>query len=136
MQNASTEAPVSAADAAIAHIRRGRQELAAGRLDSAETEFHAALAADSRNAFAHRELADIYRRRGKLDAAVQELQVSLASRDSAAARVTLARIYLEQKKPALARAEVEKAVKLAPNYAEARELLDHLQKSKPTGGAQ
>jgi Tfp pilus assembly protein PilF/TolB-like protein len=136
VQNASTAAPVSAADAAIAHIRRGRQELAAGRLDSAETEFHAALAADSRNAFAHRELADIYRRRGKLDAAVQELQVSLASRDSAAARVTLARIYLEQKKPALARAEVEKAVKLAPNYAEARELLDHLQKSKPTGGAQ
>lgn len=135
-QNASQAAPATAADAVIANIRRGRQELAAGRLDSAESEFHAALTADPKNAFAHRELADIYRRRGKLDAAVQELQVSLTSRDSAAARVTLARIYLEQKKPALARAEVEKAVKLAPNYAEARELLDHLQKSKPTGGAQ
>jgi hypothetical protein len=31
---------------------------------------------------------------------------------------------------------VEKAVKLAPNYAEARELLEHLEKSKPTGGTQ
>jgi len=136
LQNASISTPASAADAATVHMRRGRQELAAGRLDSAESEFRAALAADPKNAFAHRELADIYRRRGKLDAAVEELQVSLASRDSAAARVTLARIYLEQKKPALARAEVERAVKLAPNYAEARELLDHLQKSKPAGGAQ
>jgi hypothetical protein len=45
-------------------------------------------------------------------------------------------IYLEQKKPDLARAEVEKAVKLAPNYAEAKELLEHLGKSKPTGGEQ
>lgn len=135
-QNASTAASGNAADAAVAHIRRGRQELGAGRLDSAEAEFRAALAADAKNAFAHRELADIYRRRGKLEEAVQELQVSLASRDSAAARVTLARIYLEQKKPDLARAEVEKAVKLAPNYAEARQLLEHLQKSKPTGGAQ
>jgi Tfp pilus assembly protein PilF len=50
--------------------------------------------------------------------------------------VTLARIYLDQKKPDLARAEVEKAVKLAPNYTEARELLERLQKSKATGGAQ
>jgi Tfp pilus assembly protein PilF len=49
-------------------------------------------------------------------------------------RITLARIYLEQKKPDLARAEVEKAVKLAPNYAGAKELLEHLQPGKPTGG--
>src|SRR5579883_1438244 len=61
---------------------------------------------------------------------------SLAERDSAAVHVTLARIYLERKQPDLARAEVEKAVKIAPNYSEARQLLDHLQNSKPTGGAQ
>ena len=67
---------------------------------------------------------------------MQELQISLAARDSAAVHVMLARIYLEQKKPDLARAEVEKAVKIAPNYAEARELLQHLEKSTPTGGAQ
>ena len=135
---ASSTAAESAApfDPAVAHIRRGRQELGAGRLDTAEKEFRAALAADSKNALAHRELADISRRRGKLDEAVQELQTSLALRDSATGRVMLARIYLEQKKPALARAEVEKAVKLAPNYTEARQLLEHLEKSKPTGGAQ
>jgi tetratricopeptide (TPR) repeat protein/TolB-like protein len=142
MQLATPVAPTTATaesatpiDAAVAHIRRGRQELGAGRLDTAEKEFRAALAADPKNALAHRELADISRRRGKLDEAVQELQTSLALRDSAMGRVMLARIYLEQKRPELARAEVEKAVKLAPNYAEARQLLEHLEKSKPTGGA-
>jgi len=136
LQNASAADPAVRGDGGVGHIRLGRQALGAGQLDSAEKEFRAALAGDPKNAFAHRELAEIYRRRGKLDEAVQELQISLASRDSAAVRVTLARVYLEQKKPALARAEVEKAVKLAPNYAEARELLGHLQKGKPTGGAQ
>jgi Tfp pilus assembly protein PilF len=90
--------------------------------------------AEPSNASAHRELADIYRRRGKLDEAAQELQLSLASRDSAVVRTTLARIYLEQKKYDLARAEVEKAIKLAPNYSEAKDLLAHLDKTKPTGG--
>ncbi len=135
---ASSTAAESAAliDPSVARIRRGRQELGAGHLDTAEKEFRAALAADPKNALAHRELADIYRRRGKLDEAIQEMQTSLALRDSATVRVKLARIYLEQKKPELARAEVEKAVKLAPNYTEAQQLLDHLRKSKPTGGAQ
>jgi tetratricopeptide (TPR) repeat protein/TolB-like protein len=135
---AGTAAAESAAplDPAVAHIRRGRQELGIGHLDSAEKEFRAALAADPKNALAHHELADIYRRRGRLDEAIQELQTSLALRESATGRVMLARIYLEEKKPQLARAEVEKAVKLAPNYAEARQLLEHLEKGKPTGGAQ
>jgi tetratricopeptide (TPR) repeat protein len=134
--NNSAAESASPIDPVVAHIRRGRQELGAGRLDTAEKEFRAALVADPKNALALRELADVSRRRGKLDEAVQELQTSLALRDSATGRVVLARIYLEQKKPELARAEVEKAVKLAPNYAEARQLLDHLEKSKPTGGKQ
>jgi Tfp pilus assembly protein PilF len=122
------------ADTPAAHVRFGRLDLAAGHLDAAEKEFRAALLADPNNASAHQEIAEIYRRRGKLEDAIQELQMSLAARDSAAVRTTLARIYLEQKKPELARAEVEKAVKLAPNYLAARELLEHLQQSKPTGG--
>ena len=67
------------------------------------------------------------------------LQASLQTRDSAVVRVALAKIYLDQKKPDLARQEVEKALKLAPNYAEAKQLLEHLQNSKssdkPAGGA-
>ncbi len=133
---AGTTDPSALTNSAVAHIRLGRQEFRAGRLDAAEKEFQAALVAEPRNASAHRELADIYRRRGKLDEAAHELQLSLAERDSAAVRTTLARIYLEQKKYDLARAEVEKAIKLAPNYPEAKELLEHLEKSKPAGGAQ
>jgi tetratricopeptide (TPR) repeat protein len=124
----------AAASSAVAHIRRGRQEFRAGRLDAAENEFRAALVTEPNNASAHWELAEIYRRKSKLDDAAHELQLSLESRDSAAVRTTLARIYLEQKKLDLARAEVEKAIKLAPNYPEAKQLLDHLEKSKPTGG--
>ncbi len=126
----------AAADTPAAHIRRGRQELSAGRDEPAEKEFRAALSADAGNASAHNGLAEVYRRRGKLDDSAKELQASLEIRDSAAVRTTLARVYLEQKKPDLARAEAERALKLAPKYAQAKELLDHLQKVKPSGGAQ
>src|SRR6266568_2760748 len=99
-----------------------------------------ARAADPASAAAHRGLAEIDRHQGKIDDAVKELQASLQSRDSAVVRTMLAKIYLEQKKPDLARAEVERALKLAPNYAEAKQLLEHLQNSKrsakkPGGGA-
>lgn len=130
------ESAAAEGEAPAAHIRQGRQELAAGRLEPAEKEFRAALAAEPGNAAAHRSLAEIDRRAGKLDEAVKELQASLQSRDSAVVRTTLARIYLEQKKNEMAREEVERALKLAPNYAEAKQLLEHLRNAKNTGGAQ
>jgi Tfp pilus assembly protein PilF len=127
----STAASGSPNDTPAVHVRRGREELSAGRTDAAEKEFRDALAVDPSNAAAHLGLAEIDRRKGKIDDAVKELQASLESRDSAAVRTTLARIYLEQKKPDLARAEVERALKLAPNYAQAKQLLEHLQNAKP-----
>jgi tetratricopeptide (TPR) repeat protein len=133
--DSANAAAAAVADTPAAHIRRGRQELSAGRVDAAEIEFRAALAADPGSASAHNGLAEVYRRRGKLDDSAKELQASLAIRDSAAVRTTLARIYLEQKKVELARAELEKALKLAPKYPDAKELLEHLQKVKPSGGA-
>ena len=66
---------------------------------------------------------------------MKELQLCLAVRDSAIERTMLARIYLEQKKPDLARSEVEKAVKLAPNYAGAEGITSALGPNNPTGGA-
>lgn len=136
LQTASNATSAAPKETAVSHIRRGRQELTAGRIDSAEREFQAAIVVDPRSAAAHRELADIYRRRGKLDDAVNELQLSLAASDSAVARTTLARVYLDQKRPDLALAEAQKAVKLAPNFTEAKELLEHLEKTKQPGGAQ
>lgn len=138
---ASATAVDSSSDTPVTHIRRGRQELSAGHADVAEKEFRAVLAADPGSAAAHRGLAEIDRRQGRMDDAVKELQASLEARDSAVVRTMLAKIYLEQKKPDLARAEVQKALKLAPNYAEAKQLLEHLQnykasEKKPGGGAQ
>jgi tetratricopeptide (TPR) repeat protein/TolB-like protein len=118
-------------DTPAAHSRRGRQELSAGQIDAATKDFQAAIAGDAGNVAAHRGLAEIYRRQGKLDDAIKELQSSLQTQDSAVVRVSLARIFLEQKKPVLARTEVERALKLAPNYAEAKQLLEHLQNGKP-----
>ena len=112
-------------------IRRGRQELSMGHLDTAESEFRAALASDPPNAAAHRALAEVARRRGNLDNAVKQLQASLATRDSAGVRTELAKIYLDQKKFDLARTELAAVLKLAPNYTEAKVLLDHLQNSRP-----
>jgi predicted Zn-dependent protease len=137
----STAASGSPSDTPAAHIRRARQELSVGHVDGAEKEFRAALTSDPHNAAAHLGLGEIDRRKGKIDDAVKELQASLEARDSAAIRTMLAKIYLEQKKPDLARAEVEHALKLAPNYAEAKQLLEHLQNAKPAekkpgGGAQ
>jgi Tfp pilus assembly protein PilF/TolB-like protein len=138
--SASAVASATSSDTPAAQVRRGRQELSAGRTDAAEKEFRAALAGEPGNAAAHRGLAEIYRRSGKMDDAVKELQTSLQARDSAVVRTMLAKIYLEQKKPDLAKTEVERALKLAPNYAEAKQLLEHLQNSKatnkkPGGGA-
>jgi tetratricopeptide (TPR) repeat protein len=113
-------------------VRRGRQSLSSGKLDEADKEFRAALAAEPGNSAAHRGLAEVARRQGKLDDAVRELQTSLRLRDSAVTRTTLARLYLEQKKPELARGELEKALKLAPNYANAKQLLEHLHNGKPS----
>jgi Tfp pilus assembly protein PilF len=129
---AGAAASDSSGDTSVTHIRRGRQELSSGNADAAEKEFRAVLAADPSSSAAHRGLAEIDRRQGKMDDAVKELQASLEARDSAVVRTMLAKIYLEQKKPDLARAEVEKALKLAPNYAEAKQLLEHLQNSKPS----
>jgi tetratricopeptide (TPR) repeat protein len=118
-------------DTSASHLRRGRQELTAGRLDAAETEFRAALRMEP--ASAHRGLGEIQHRRGKLDEAVKELQASIVARDSALVRTMLARIYLEQKKTDLARVEVQHALQLAPNYTEAKQLLEHLPSSKTNG---
>jgi len=141
IQSSATTATTPSASAGspmtpAAHIRRGRQELAAGRLDTAESEFRATLSSDPANTYAHRGLGEVDRRRGKLDDASKELQASLAARDSAVVRTILARVYLDQKKFELARTEAERALALAPNYADAKELLEHLHNFKPNGSAQ
>ncbi len=127
---AASPAPASPSTPA-AHVRAGRQQLSASRLPEAESEFRAALVADPRDPGAHCGLAEIYRRQHRLKEAAAELRASLESRDSATVRTALAKVYLEQNEPGLARQELENALRLAPNYAEARQLLQRLEGAKP-----
>lgn len=116
------------------HVRAGRQHLAAGRLPEAESEFRAALAANANDAAAHRFLGEVHLRQKRREEAAGEFRASLELRDSAVVRTALARIYLEQEKPDLARQQLEKALKLAPNYAEAKQLLQRLDAAKTGAG--
>ena len=115
------------------HLKRGRQYLAAGKLDEAQREFSEVLAQLPHDAAAHQGLAEAYRRKGKLEDAIGELRAALETRDDAAARTMLARLYLEQKKPDEARAQLRLALKLAPGYTEARALLDKLGSKQGSG---
>jgi tetratricopeptide (TPR) repeat protein/TolB-like protein len=111
--------------------RAGRRQLSAGHLPEAEREFRAALALEPRDPAAHRGLGEVLHRLQRLDEAAAEYRASLEIRDSATVRTALARVYLEQKKTDLARQELEKALKLAPNYAGAKQLLQRLSAAHP-----
>jgi Tfp pilus assembly protein PilF/TolB-like protein len=115
------------------HAKRARQLLTAGKVEEAGREFQAALKENPKDAGARRGLAEVYRRQGRLDEAAKELQASLSLRDGPTARTELARLYLEQKKPELARAELERALRIAPGYAEARQLLSRLSGNAESG---
>ena len=96
-QNLAVASALPTAAAVAAHPSRA-PGISSGAFGCGRTGISRGAGADPNNSSAHRELAEIYRRRGKLDEAAQELQLSLAARDSAAVRTMLARIYLEQKK--------------------------------------
>ncbi|MBZ5528185.1 MAG: tetratricopeptide repeat protein [Acidobacteriia bacterium] len=133
VDSAEDPAPAAAAAGSASaggHVRAGRQQLAAGRLAEAESEFRAALAVNAGDAPAHRFLGEVKLRQGRRDEAAAEFLASLELRDSAVVRTMLARIYVDGGKPELARQQLEKALKLAPNYAEAKQLLHRLDAAK------
>ena len=88
-------------------ISLGLNQQRLGQYEEAAREFRRALDEAPSNARAHFDLGLCYFRLRQPDDAVKELQASLQARDSAVVRITLARVYLEQKKPDLARAEVQ-----------------------------
>jgi tetratricopeptide (TPR) repeat protein len=115
------------------HALRGDAALKAGRLDEAEREFSEAVMIDPLVAEAHAGLAQVYHRRGRTEDAVREYRAALWGKDDAALRVSLARLFLEQKRPADARTELRAALKLDPANREARDLLESIERAT-TGG--
>jgi tetratricopeptide (TPR) repeat protein len=115
------------------HLDRGQQFLSSDDLDDAQRAFVEALLLAPQDATAHAGLAEVYRRQRRPDDAVREARAALGSRDDVATRVSLARLLLEDNRPAEARAELGRILALDPQNVAARELLDQLQSRTASG---
>lgn len=104
------------------HVERGEDLLARGRLEAARDEFTEAILLDPESHRAHFFLAEIYRRQGRLPAAISELKAALWSQESVTARLRLAELYLAENRPAEAREQVRAALALDPGNPSARAL--------------
>ena len=113
-------------DLAAFHLQQGRRFFDREQDHDALSELRKAVYLLPYEAEAHLLMGRIYLRGGRPQEAVEALKISLWSRDSAAARVALARAHLSLKNVAGARAELERALALEPESAEAKELLGSL----------
>jgi Tfp pilus assembly protein PilF len=68
----------------------------------------------------------IHLRGGRPREAVDALKISIWSRDTAPARVALGEAYLKLKDATAARAQAQRALQLDPGSAEAKALLDRI----------
>ena len=71
----------------------------------------------------HLLLGRLYERAGRLTDAIDEFKVAIWCRDTAAARIALGNALLANGDPAGARREAQRAIVLAPESTEARDLL-------------
>jgi Tfp pilus assembly protein PilF len=108
------------------HMDRGRRFFEQGNDSEAIAEFRRALYLSPYEAEAQLFLGRIYLRTGHTPAAVDAFKISVWSQESAAARIGLARAYLQAKDEASARSEITRALVLEPQSAEAKELLEQL----------
>jgi tetratricopeptide (TPR) repeat protein len=98
------------------------QYLNAGLLVESEREYNRALAADASSADAYAGLARIRERTGNHAAAAQMANRSIQLRDNPAAHLVLARLALLANQVPQASQEVQAALRLDPNNADARGL--------------
>jgi len=128
--------PASRADVALASpAQRDQQETAAFHLEQGRTLFNAQRDREATNELRraiylapyedvpHVLLGKIYERGGRLNEAIDEFKVAIWCRDSAEARVALASALLDSGDKDAARREVDRALTLDPNSADAKALL-------------
>ena len=108
------------------HMDRGRRFFEQGNDTEAIAEFRRALYLAPYESEAQLLLGQIYLRTGQTPAAIDAFKISIWSQESAAARVALARAYMHAKDDAAARHELERALVLEPNAADAKELQSQL----------
>jgi tetratricopeptide (TPR) repeat protein len=108
------------------HVDAGRRAYLAERDDEAIASFRRAVYLSPYDAEAHLLLGRVYLRGGRHPEAVDELTISIWSRDTVAARLALAEAFIQAGNAAGARSELEIVIGREPSSAEARRLLSRL----------
>ena len=114
------------ADAAQFHLDRGRRLFDNEQDRAAMAELRRAVFLSPYEADAHLLIGRIHLRAGRPLEAVDALKISIWSRDGAPAHVALAEAYLQLKDPANARLQVQRALALDPSSADAKRLLERI----------
>jgi Flp pilus assembly protein TadD len=105
------------------HLDRGRRLYQREADSEAMIELRRVVYLSPYEAEAHLLIGRIHLRAGRPEEAVDALKISIWSADSPAARVALADAYLRLKNTVAAKTELEHALDLDPNSAEAKRML-------------
>jgi tetratricopeptide (TPR) repeat protein len=114
-----------------AHLAEGKKLLAENRYGEAEHELAEVVSLSPDDPQAHILLAQALEAEGKHPEAAGELQTSLKLDDSAAAHISLARVYLSMHQPELARSQGQAALHLDPGNPQAVQLMQQIQAGAP-----
>jgi Flp pilus assembly protein TadD len=117
------------ADAAQFHLDRGRRLFDNEQDRDAMAELRRAVFLSPYEADAHLLIGRIHLRAGRPLEAVDALKISIWSRDGAPAHVALAEAYLQLKDPDNARLQVQRALVLDPSSADAKRLMERMDRS-------
>jgi Flp pilus assembly protein TadD len=115
-------------DLAQFHLDRGRRLFQAEQDRDAMLELRRAVFLSSYEAEAHLLIGRIHLRAGRPREAIDALKISIWSRDTAPAHVALADAYLRLKDVSDARIHVQKALALDPASADAKALLERIER--------
>jgi Flp pilus assembly protein TadD len=115
-------------DLAQFHLERGRRLYEGEQDRESMMELRRAVFLSPYEAEAHLLIGRIHLRAGRPRDAVDALKISIWSRDTAAAHVTMADAYLRLKDVPGARTHVQKALALDPSSAEAKALQERIDK--------
>jgi tetratricopeptide (TPR) repeat protein len=110
------------------HLERGRRLFDREEDRAALDELRRAVYLSPYEAQAHLLIGRIHLRAGRPGEAVDALKVSIWSRDTAAGRIALAEAYLKQQNTEAARTELQRALALEPDSADAKRLLSTIGK--------
>ncbi len=114
-----------------AHLAEGKKFLAENRYGEAERELGEVVALSPADPQVHLLLAQALEAEGKHQGAAGELQAALKLKDTAEARLSLARVYLSLNQPELARVQGQAALNLDPGNPQAEQFLQQIPAGNP-----